>query len=148
MGIGRPATYAVAVDGLEKKGYVTTEKRQLVPTPLAEKIYDALIGKFLFINVDFTRNLEQDLDAITEGRATYSTVVHNMHNLLKTELAALGVAANPVRRAPAAPAIDAAGKVMKCPKCGKNMVERSGPRGKFFGCTGWPKCNGTRQITT
>lgn len=145
LGIGRPATYAVAVDGLEKKGYVTTEKRQLVPTPLAEKIYDALIGKFSFINVDFTRNLEQDLDAVTGGRATYATVVHNMHNLLKTELAALGVAANPVRRAPA---VDAAGKVMKCPKCEKNMVERSGPRGKFFGCTGWPKCNGTRQITT
>jgi DNA topoisomerase-1 len=141
LGIGRPATYAAAVDGLEKRGYVSIEKRQLVPTPVAEKIYDALTGKFAFINVDFTRNLESDLDAITQGRKTYTEVVRAMHNVLKAELAALGVAGVPVKREPA---IDATGQSVKCPKCEKSMLMRNGTRGAFYGCSGYPKCNGSR----
>lgn len=144
LGIGRPATYAAAVDGLEKRGYVTQEKRQLVPTPTAEKIYDALTGKFAFISVDFTRRLEQDLDAITSGSKTYTEVVRAMHTVLKGELAALGVAAVSVKREPA---IDVSGKSIKCPKCEKAMLQRTGPRGAFYGCSGFPKCNGTRAVT-
>lgn len=143
LGIGRPATYAAAVDGLEKRGYVTQEKRQLVPTVTAEKIYDALSGKFSFISVDFTRKLEQDLDAITSGRKTYTEVVRAMHTILKNELFALGIAAVSVKREPA---IDVSGRSVKCPKCEKVMLQRTGPRGAFYGCSGFPKCNGTRSM--
>jgi len=138
LGIGRPATYAPAVDGLQKREYVALEKRFLVPKPVAEKIYDALNGKFAFIKVDFTRGLEESLDAITQGRLGYSEVVRGMFNVLQGELAALVSAAAPVKREAVAGVV--------CPKCGKGMVERKGPKGKFYGCTGYPDCKGTKQI--
>lgn len=142
LGIGRPATYAAAVDGLEKRGYVTLQKRQLVPTDLAGKIYDALTGKFSFIQIGFTRQLEEDLDAITSGSKTYTQVVRGMFELLHRELAALGGVAVPVKRVAAT---DAEGKAIKCPKCKKVMVLRSGKSGEFFGCSTYPKCNGTMK---
>jgi len=144
LGIGRPATYAAAVDGLEKRGYAVLEKRQLVPTPLAEKIYDALTGKFSFIRVDFTRQLEADLDAITSGHKTYTEVVRGMFDLLTQELAALGGSAP--KREPKPAALDATGAAIKCPQCDKPMVLRAGKNGQFYGCSGYPKCKGTKKF--
>ena len=140
LGIGRPATYAAAVDGLEKRGYVSLQKRQLVPTGVAGKIYDALSGKFSFIQVGFTRQLEEDLDAITAGSKSYTEVVRNMFDLLHRELAALGVGAVALKRVAAT---DVNGDAVKCPKCSKPMVLRSGKNGAFFGCSGYPECRGT-----
>ena len=146
LGIGRPATYAAAVDGIEKRGYVALDKRHLVPTPVAGKIYDALTGKFAFIRVDFTRGLEADLDAITEGKKTYTEVVRNMANVLQSELAALGGGVAPAPRAERVMAVDAGGKAVKCPKCKKAMVVRNSAKGPFHGCTGYPTCKGTMAI--
>lgn len=146
LGIGRPATYAPSVEGIEKKGYVRLEKRYLVPTPLAEKIYDALKGKFRFIEVGFTKNLEEALDKITSGERTYAEVVHAVHDVLKAELQAIGVTHTEQKREPPKPALDAAGEAVKCPKCGKKMVQRTGAKGAFFGCSTYPKCNGTKPI--
>lgn len=138
LGIGRPSTYSAAVDGIEKRGYVTLEKRYLVPTAIAGKIYDALTGKFSFIEVGYTKKLEEDLDAITQGKKTFDDVVHGVAGVLESELAALGSTAAPVKREAVAGVV--------CPKCGKGMVERKGPKGKFYGCTGYPDCKGTKQI--
>lgn len=146
LGIGRPATYAPSVEGIEKKGYVKLEKRYLVPTPLAEKIYDALKGKFRFIEVGFTKNLEEALDKITAGERTYSEVVHAVHDVLKAELQAIGVTHTDQKRETPKPAVDASGEAVKCPKCGKTMVQRSGAKGAFFGCSTYPKCDGTKPI--
>lgn len=146
LGIGRPATYAPAVDGIEKRGYVVLEKRYLVPTPIAEKIYDALTGKFAFIRVDFTRGLESDLDAITQGKKTYTEVVRNMANMLQAELAALGGGVAPAPRVERVKALDAEGKAVKCPKCKKPMVVRNSAKSAFHGCTGYPTCKGTMAI--
>jgi DNA topoisomerase-1 len=164
LGIGRPATYAAAVDGIEKKGYVTQEKRYLVPTPVAGKIYDALTGKFSFIRVDYTRTLEADLDAITQGKKSYADVVRGVAGVLNQELASLGGGAvasvtppagdggTPAPAATYTPrparvmAVDADGKPVKCPKCKKQMVVRPGPKGNFHGCSDYPKCKGTAPI--
>jgi DNA topoisomerase-1 len=146
LGIGRPATYAAAVDGIEKRGYVALEKRYLVPTQVAGKIYDALTGKFSFIRVDFTRELEMDLDAITQGKKTYTEVVRNMANVLQAELAALGGGVVPAPRAERVMAVDIGGKAVQCPKCKKAMVVRNSARGPFHGCTGYPTCKGTMAI--
>lgn len=162
LGIGRPATYAVSVDSLEKRGYVALEKRYLVPLPVAEKIYDALTGNFSFIAVDYTRKLEEDLDAITQGKKAYGEVVRGVFNVLQGELAALGggtaaPAPSGVNGVPAAPAyaprparevaLGLDGQPAKCPKCGKGMVVRSGAKGNFHGCTGYPTCKGTANIS-
>lgn len=144
LGIGRPSTYAPSVDGLVKRLYVVQEKRHLVPTPLAEKIYDALSGNFSFIRVDYTKKLEEDLDAITHGQKRYSEVVRGVLDVLHTELAALGGVAAP--RPARVAAVDAKGKAVKCPSCKKPMVVRNGANGPFHGCSGFPKCRGTSPI--
>lgn len=149
LGIGRPATYAAAVDGLEKRAYVTLDgKRRLLPTAVAEKIYDALTGKFAFIRVDFTRQLETDLDAIALGKKSFGDVVRGMHDQLGRELVPFGglPVAREAKPKPVA-AVSAEGKAVKCPKCGKGMVRRTGPRGEFFGCTGFKEgCRGSCPI--
>ena len=144
LGIGRPSTFAPAVDGLEKKVYVTLEKRQLVPTLIAGKIYDALKGKFSFIEVGYTKKLEEDLDAIAHGKTSYDAVVRAAAGVLNAELGTMGASAAP--RAPRVMAVDDFGKEVKCPKCSKPMVKRAGAKGEFFGCSGFPKCKGTAQI--
>lgn len=145
LGIGRPATYATAVDGLEKKAYVSIEKRNLVPTPLADKIYVALKGKFSFIETGYTKTLEEDLDAITQGTKTYDEVVRGVQTTLHHELAALGLSPA-AKRDPKPHAVGANGKAVKCPKCDKPMVVRTSAKGQFYGCTGYPDCKGTQKI--
>lgn len=144
LGIGRPSTYAPSVDGLVKRAYVTLDTRYLVPTPVAGKIYDALTGKCSFIRVDYTKKLEEDLDAITHGKKRYTEVVRGVFDDLHRELAAFGGAAapRPVRVA----AVDTEGRAVKCPNCKKPMVVRNGPNGSFHGCTGYPKCKGTSPL--
>ena len=125
-GIGRPSTYAAILDTLQTRGYVITEKRFLVPTPLGEKVIDALAGRFSFADYDFTAGMEQALDDIAAGKAEYRSVVNLAYEKLHGELAVF---------------IKATGKA--CPKCGKAMVHRVKP-GKggydFWGCSGWPEC--------
>lgn len=129
-GIGRPSTYAAIIDTIASRGYVKTEKRFLVPTPLGEKVVDALSGNFSFVEYEFTRTMEQSLDDIAEGKADYRSVIAAAHARLETELAAFA---------------KATGKA--CPKCGKPMVHRFKKPGKdgkggydFWGCSGWPEC--------
>jgi DNA topoisomerase-1 len=125
-GIGRPSTYAAILDTIAKRGYAATEKRFLVPTPLGEKLIEALAGKFSFSDYSFTRDMEQALDDIASGKGEYKAVVSHAHDQLQKELAAF---------------LKATGKV--CPKCGRAMVRRAKP-GKggydFWGCSGYPDC--------
>jgi len=125
-GIGRPSTYAAILDTIQARGYAALEKRQLVPTPLGEKVIDALAGRFTFADFDFTSGMEQALDDIASGKAEYRAVVSQAHDKLQSELAAF---------------LKATGKT--CPKCNKSMVRRVKP-GKggydFWGCSGYPDC--------
>lgn len=135
-GIGRPSTYAAIIDTISSRKYVTTEKRFLVPTPLGEKIVSGLCGHFSFIEYDFTRNMEQSLDDIAEGKAEYRAVIASAHEQLSREVQEFA---------------RATGKV--CEKCGKPMVHRVKKPGKdgkggydFWGCTGWPECKETMKV--
>jgi DNA topoisomerase-1 len=126
LGIGRPSTYAAILDTIQTRGYVALEKRFLVPTPLGEKVIDALAERFSFADFSFTSGMEQALDDIASGKAQYRAVVAQAYEKLHGELAAF---------------LKATGKV--CPKCGKAMVHRVKP-GKggydFWGCSGYPDC--------
>ena len=131
-GIGRPSTYAAIIDTISSRGYVTTEKRFLIPTHLGEKVVSGLCGHFSFIEYDFTRTMEQSLDDIAEGKANYRSVITSAYDQLSKEVQDFA---------------KATGKV--CEKCGKPMVHRvkkSGKDGKggydFWGCSGWPECSG------
>mgnify|MGYP000062002627 FL=1 len=133
-GIGRPSTYAAILDTIMSRGYVKTEKRLLVPTPLGVMVVDGLRGNFSFVEYEFTRTMEQALDDIAAGKADYRSVISEAHARLEQELQAFA---------------QATGKV--CEKCGKPMVHRVKKPGKdgkggydFWGCTGWPECKETR----
>ena len=133
-GIGRPSSYAAIIDTISSRGYVTTEKRFLVSTPLGEKIVSGLCGHFSFIEYAFTRTMEQSLDDIAEGKAEYRAVIASAHDRLSREVQEFA---------------KATGKV--CEKCGKPMVHRVKKPGKdgkggydFWGCSGWPGCNNTQ----
>lgn len=128
--IGRPSTYAAIIDTISSRGYVITEKRFLVPTPLGEKVVSGLCGHFSFIEYEFTRNMEQSLDDIAEGKAQYRAVIALAYDRLLSEAQAFA---------------KATGKV--CEKCGKPMVHRMKKPSKdsksgydFWGCSGWPEC--------
>ena len=132
-GIGRPSTYAAIIDTIASRGYVKTEKRNLVPTPLGVMVVDGLCGNFGFIEYEFTKNMEQSLDDIAEGKAEYRALIADVYAQLEQELAAFA---------------KATGKA--CPKCSKPMVHRVKKPGKdgkggydFWGCSGWPECRET-----
>lgn len=132
-GIGRPSAYAAILDTIMSRNYVKTEKRFLVPTPLGVLVVDSLHGNFSFVKYEFTKNMEQALDDIAEGKANYRNVIAEAHTRLDQELQTFA---------------KVTGKI--CPKCGKPMVRRTKKPGKngkggydFWGCTGWPECKET-----
>lgn len=131
-GIGRPSTSASIMNNIiEIRGYVEVDsKRQLRPTPLGEKLIACLEGKFSFLDLGFTRELETDLDKIAEGKAQYRGVVERLHASLGSELGQLS--SMPSMR-----------KEHPCPDCGKPMHRRKGSSGHFWGCTGYPDCSTT-----
>jgi len=127
-GIGRPATYATIMDNIESRAYVRTEKKYLVPCETGELVVDSLAGKFEFIDLGFTRDVEQDLDRIAQGQAGYKAVIQRVHDQLQRELSTLEVSATPKH---------------PCPECGKSLRRMKGKRGFFWGCTGYPDCSAT-----
>lgn len=129
-GIGRPSTYAAIMQNIDERGYVAEGKtRFLKPTPVGSKIVDALVGRFSFVEIPYTRDLEERLDAISEGDGSYQAVVESTWDTLDKELASL----SSVEIKPEHP----------CPTCGKAMARRKGSAGFFWGCTGYPSCKTT-----
>ena len=85
-GIGRPSTYAAILDNIiAGRNYLELNKRNLVPTELGEKTVDNLVGVFSFLDFDFTKEMEDALDAIAEGKANYQDVVTQAYNQLDSE---------------------------------------------------------------
>lgn len=127
FGIGRPSTYAAIIENITSRSYVTEgQKGYLFPSPVGEQIRDALVSRFLFAELDYTRGLEDQLDHIAEGKADYRDVVAAAWSSLDAELGALDTAqitvANP------------------CPECGKSLQRRKGQYGFFWSCNGYPEC--------
>jgi DNA topoisomerase-1 len=91
LGIGRPSTYPSILKNVMARGYMEEEKRLLRPTELGFVVIDALAARFSFVEYAFTRDLEQQLDDIAEGKAEYLPVVSAADERLQREIAALGV---------------------------------------------------------
>lgn len=131
-GIGRPSTYAAILDNITSREYLKIEKRFLVPTPMGEKVVDALAGRFSFLDYDFTKKLEDELDQVAEGKAEYVAIVTAAHGQISSELEGFGVATS-----------------CPCPDCGKPLrhMVRADVKGKkgfnFWSCSGYPDCNVT-----
>lgn len=119
-GIGRPATYAAIMANIKAKGYVEQQKKVLVPTDTAFLVIKALVGNFEFIEYPFTKNMEDGLDAIAQGKSTYKVVVAAIHATLQAELKTLKSTLVPAH---------------PCTSCGEAMRRIKGKTGYFWGCS-------------
>ncbi len=128
-GIGRPSTYAAILDNITARGYIIEGVKDfLTPSPAGEAIRDALVGTFRFADLDYTRELEEQLDAIASSAMAYPQVVGQAYEQLERELATLGTATVRVSDADA----------ITCPVCKEGQLRRrKGTNGFFWGCTRW-----------
>lgn len=136
-GIGRPSTYPSILKNILARGYLAEGKRILTATDLGKLLIDSLTGKFRFVEYDYTRELEQELDNIASGKAAYLTVVSAVDQQLQAELGQLHIAPQfppPAPRASGgAPFTSAPEGAIPCPKCKAGHLRR--PNGKdFYGC--------------
>lgn len=139
-GIGRPSTYAPIMDTIQNRNYVEKKDKQFVPTELGVVIVD-LLKKFFerIINVGFTAHMEEELDAIEQGKDTYTHVLQEFYDVFKPEM---DVAEAQMEKVTVAG--QDSGQV--CELCGAPMVYKFGRFGKFLACSNFPECRNTKAI--
>ena len=141
-GIGRPSTYAPTIATILDRHYVEREAKQLKPTTLGIAITELMADHFeQIVDTKFTAKMESNLDKIEEGSADWVAILQKFYGDFDKML---GKAET-----------DMEGKRVKipdeptdviCEHCGKNMVIKIGPYGKFLGCSGFPECKNTKRI--
>ncbi len=144
-GIGRPSTYAMIIDTIQQRGYVTLEKateksRTKVFRPTEQGVLTTeKLDEFFdqIINVDYTAKMEEKLDSIAEGSAMESSVLHDFYNRFQPLLEKAYEGMEKIQP-------EKVGET--CPECGGELVYRNGKYGKFISCANFPKCRYTRQI--
>lgn len=141
-GIGRPSTYAPTISTILDRHYVELDQKQLKPTPLGETITVVLEDHFKHIvDVKFTAKMESDLDKIEEGKEEWVDVLKDFYaDFSKTLTQAEKDMDGKRVKVPDEPTD------LVCELCGKPMVIKIGPYGKFLGCSGFPECKNTKRI--
>lgn len=141
-GIGRPSTYAPILDTIQKRRYVTKESKQFVPTEVGFKVTELLKKYFEgIINVDFTANLENWLDKIAEGKATYKKVMTDFYKVFEAELASANVEAEKDKKE------NQEVSDVTCEKCGAKMIVKMGRYGKYLACPNYPNCKNIKPYS-
>lgn len=141
-GIGRPSTYAPILDTIQKRRYVTKENKQFVPTEVGFKVTELLKKYFEgIINVDFTANLENWLDKIAEGKATYQKVMTDFYKVFEAELESANVEAEKDKKE------NQEVSDVTCEKCGAKMIVKMGRYGKYLACPNYPNCKNIKPYS-
>lgn len=139
-GVGRPSTYAPTIDTIQRRYYVKLNGKSFEPTELGE-IVDNLIQAYFpdIVNIDFTANLEDELDHIEEGREDWVKVVDRYYKPFAKELESAEdkIEKVQIKDEPAG---------MDCDICGAPMVIKMGRYGKFYACSRFPACRNTKPI--
>lgn len=139
-GIGRPSTYAPIITTILARGYVEREKKFLLPTELGRIINDLMKNNFSdIVDVQFTAQMEKKLDDVEEGSKKWEEVMKEFYDPFAETLKA---AEDKIGH------VDLPDEVtdIKCEKCGRFMVIKSGRFGKFLACPGFPECRNARPI--
>lgn len=140
QGIGRPSTYAPTLDTIQRRGYVTLDNRRFVPTELGEIVIEILDEFFPEItNVDFTAEMEENLDLIEEGKVGWLEIIDDFYQDFKVRLEKAEEEMKTVEIKDEPAGID-------CEKCGHPMVYKMGRYGKFMACSNFPDCRNTKPI--
>lgn len=139
-GIGRPSTYAPTITTLLSRHYVSKEGKALFVTDLGEAVNELMKQAFpSIVATDFTATMETLLDGVEEGNVQWKNVVRNFYPDLHEAVKEAQDSLNNVKIA------DEVSDVV-CELCGRQMVYKYGPHGKFLACPGFPECRNTKQI--
>lgn len=140
LGIGRPSTYAPTLETIQKRGYVAIEEKKFMPTELGELVIEQMEEFFPeILNVEFTANMEGDLDHVEEGSEDWVKVLAEFYESFEKRLE---FAEEEMKE------IEIEDEVSDeiCEKCGKHLVYKLGRFGKFLACSGFPDCRNTKPI--
>ncbi|MBR4777611.1 MAG: type I DNA topoisomerase [Lachnospiraceae bacterium] len=137
--IGRPSTYAPTITTILARHYILKEKKNLYVTELGEAVNSIMVGSFPeIVDTEFTALMEDTLDSVETGDVDWKSIVRNFYPDLE----------NAVKEAESN-----LGKVkvsdeetdIVCEQCGRKMVIKYGPHGKFLACPGFPECRNTKS---
>ena len=140
LGIGRPSTYASILSTIiNDRGYVRRERRTLFPTELGIEVTDLLLPFFRDImDVEFTAQMETELDRVEEGELKWADAVQDFYRPFERDLKAAEKEMPELKRG-----VEIA---EACPECGKPLKEQWGRFGKFISCSAYPECRYTRNL--
>jgi DNA topoisomerase-1 len=139
-GIGRPSTYAPTLATIQERGYVERVEKRLRPTELGMLVNDLLVEHFGdVVDVDFTANMEEELDEVAQGRRPWVPIVREFYEPFHRKLE---VAEQTVGRVK--PPDEPTEEI--CEKCGRNMVIKLGRFGRFLACPGFPECRNAKSL--
>ena len=138
QGIGRPSTYAPTITTLISRRYVAKEKKNLYITELGEVVNSIMKQAFpSIVDVNFTAMMEGLLDCVAAGTVNWKTVVRNFYPDLKKDVDAAGAELEKVE-------LQDEETDILCEACGRHMVIKYGPHGRFLACPGFPECRNTK----
>ena len=138
LGIGRPSTYAPTITTILARRYIVKENKNLYVTELGEVVNNMMKDAFpTIVDVNFTANMEMLLDGIEEGNVNWKTVVSNFYPDLDEAVKQAEQELSEVEIADEEADED-------CELCGRRMVIKYGPHGKFLACPGFPECRNTK----
>lgn len=138
LGIGRPSTYSPTITTLLGRHYIAREAKNLYVTELGEVVNQIMKDSFpSIVDEHFTANMESLLDGVAEGSVPWKTVVRNFFPDLEQAVAVAQKELEKVK-------IEDEVSDVICEQCGRNMVIKYGPHGKFLACPGFPDCRNTR----
>lgn len=137
-GIGRPSTYAPTITTILARRYIAKENKNLYITELGEVVNNIMKQAFsVIVDVDFTATMEDLLDKIEDGTIPWKTVVENFYPDLADAVEAAQKELEQVK-------IEDEVTDVICENCGRNMVIKYGPHGRFLACPGFPECRNTK----
>ncbi len=138
QGIGRPSTYAPTITTLLGRRYVVKENKNLYITELGEAVNSIMMEAFpTIVDENFTANMESLLDKVAEGNIGWKAVVSNFYPDLEEAVQAAEQELEKIQ-------IEDEVTDVICDLCGRNMVVKYGPHGKFLACPGFPECRNTK----
>ena len=138
QGIGRPSTYAPTISIILGRRYVTKEAKNLYITEIGEVVNNIMKQSFpSIVDVNFTANMEGLLDMVEEGKVPWKEVIRNFYPDLEEAVKKAEQELETVK-------IEDEVTDVVCEECGRHMVIKYGPHGKFLACPGFPECRNTK----
>jgi len=138
LGIGRPSTYSPTITTIIARRYITKEQKNLYVTEIGEVVNNIMKESFpTIVDENFTANMESLLDGVAEGNVNWKMVISNFYPDLESAVEKAEKELEKVK-------IEDEVSEEICEECGRNMVIKYGPHGKFLACPGFPECKNTK----